>query len=453
MGEVFEARHEKLERRAAIKFLHPHLCSHPQVVARFLNEARAVNIVRHPSLVDIFELGQADDDGAIYIIMEYLEGETLASRLRERLALPPKEAARIGRQLATALAAAHACGIVHRDLKPDNLMLVSDDEVDGGERLKVLDFGIAKMLGPGGHTPTSSMTRTGFILGTPQYMAPEQCKGSRDVDGKADVYALGVILYEAVCGSPPFAAASEWELFAMHLEQPAPALPPSVPAPYASLVAAMLDKEPSRRPTMAEVVVRLGELRTPSGGELTSPPRPAARTLALPVPSSVVAARATTLGASAAELRARTRSARRAWAPIAVALAAAAAIGGAWMLSRHPSTATLPPPPPPTTSTAPKTTSAPIAPPPARWTITSLPDGASIVRVDTGERLGETPWHREQPRADGVMKVRLALPGYRARELTLDRAGDEHRQIQLRPLPRDPRPTTQGDNDDVQVVH
>jgi eukaryotic-like serine/threonine-protein kinase len=91
--------------------------------------------------------------------------------------------------------------------------------------------------------------------------------------------------------------------------------------------------------------------------------------------------------------------------------------------------------------------------PPARWTITSLPDGASIVRADTGERLGETPWHREQPRAHGVVKMRVALPGYRPRELTLDRAVDEHRQVQLKPLPLDPLPATQGENDDVQVVH
>jgi serine/threonine-protein kinase len=136
---------------------------------------------------------------------------------------------------------------------------------------------------------------------------------------------------------------------------------------------------------------------------------------------------------------------------VAIALAAVAAIGGA--LTRHTTTAPPPPLPPPPTNAAPTMSAPPPAPPPARWTITSLPDGASIVRIDTGERLGETPWHREQPRADGVVNVRVALPGYRARELTLDRAGDEHRQVQLRPLPRDPRPATQGDNDDVQVVH
>jgi serine/threonine-protein kinase len=449
MGEVFEAVHDRLGRRVAVKFLHPQLCAQPEVAVRFLNEARAVNLVRHASLVDIYEIGQLDD-GALYIVMELLEGETLSARLRSAGAMLPAEAARLGRQIAAALAAAHASGVVHRDLKPDNVMLVADAEVDGGLRAKVLDFGIAKILRPGDDVP-ASLTRTGLILGTPQYMAPEQCRGSRDVDGKADVYALGLILWEAIVGAPPFSAVSEWELMSMHLNQLPPPLPSTVPPGLTALLARMLQKEPETRLAMSDVVARLGELRT--GGRhdtlaATTPTTLPARTLALPAST---AQPRTTLGGAAAELRGTRRTVGAAWLlPAACAVALSTLAVGAW-LRKQPRPQLTPAPEAPRAQEPARPSPPPPAPPTVRWTVTSLPSGASIDRDDTGEHLGITPWHREAPAADGTVPVTLTLHGYRPRTVTLDRAGDEHRQIQLRALRR--AEPTRGDDDDVQTVH
>jgi serine/threonine-protein kinase len=145
--------------------------------------------------------------------MELLRGEPLSSRLRARGRMSAREAARIARQLASALGAAHEEGITHRDLKPDNVFLVPDPDMVGGERVKVLDFGIAKLAGD---TSGGLRTRTGSVIGTPIYMAPEQCRGAGNVDHLADIYALGIMLFEMLCGRPPFAAAGLGELFAQH---------------------------------------------------------------------------------------------------------------------------------------------------------------------------------------------------------------------------------------------
>ncbi len=145
MGNVYEARHEQIDRRAAIKVLHPEFARDAEMAQRFFNEARAVNVVGHPGLVNIHELGSLES-GAAYIIMEYLEGDSLRQRMRRPGGCQEEEALRIARQIAGALQAVHAKGIIHRDLKPDNIILVADSEVSGGERAKVLDFGIAKLL-------------------------------------------------------------------------------------------------------------------------------------------------------------------------------------------------------------------------------------------------------------------------------------------------------------------
>ena len=161
MGLVFEAVHEEIGKRAAVKVLHVGLTRDPQVGARFLTEARAVNMVQHPGIVSIFEFGRTPD-GAAYLVMEYLEGETLRARIDTQRKIPPSDARRILRQIASALGAAHDKNVVHRDLKPDNVMLVPEPELPGGERAKVLDFGVAKVAPERGHRADVPQRRGGL---------------------------------------------------------------------------------------------------------------------------------------------------------------------------------------------------------------------------------------------------------------------------------------------------
>jgi serine/threonine protein kinase len=271
MGVVFHAVHETIERHAAIKVLRRELSLDPQFVNRFLDEARAVNLVRHPGLVEIFEHGLLPD-GNSYLVMEFLEGESLADRLdRTRGRLWREEALDLIRP-ASALLAAHQKGIVHRDLKPDNMMLIPDVERPEKDRIKILDFGIAKMTGSsGGHGEVPLRTRTGMVMGTAEYMAPEQCLGASKVDGKADVYSLGIIFYEVLCGQRPFAADSVLELMSMQVrEAPVPVSQraPDIDEGTAALVGEMLAKNPAQRPDMAQVLERVLLL---SGGTGPSP--------------------------------------------------------------------------------------------------------------------------------------------------------------------------------------
>ncbi|HNN93753.1 MAG TPA: protein kinase [Pseudomonadota bacterium] len=266
MGRVFEGVHEQIGRRAAIKVLHAQFAHNSEAYTRFLNEARAVNIIQHPGLVNVFEFGQTDD-GSPYIVMEFLEGQTLADRLASvgRMSMG---ALRIARQIASALMAAHAKHIVHRDLKPANVMLVPDPDMPGGERVKVVDFGIAKISAE--HNDTGYKTRAGAILGTPTYMSPEQCRGAGEVTEKTDVYALGVMLYEMLIGHPPFVAEGGGEIMGMHLFQAPPALhtlEPSLPLDLVDLVHSMLSKAPEARPSIVQVAQELDRI----GGRLSGP--------------------------------------------------------------------------------------------------------------------------------------------------------------------------------------
>jgi serine/threonine protein kinase len=259
MGVVYEALHEVIGQRAAVKVLQSTgdpISTYP----RLLQEARAVSLVQHPGMVRIFDFGQLPT-GAPYILMELVEGELLRTRLKQqgtRLGL--RSTSRIARQIATTLAAAHARGIVHRDLKPENVMLVPDEEVEGGERVRLLDFGLARFVGT-----APPLTATGDVLGTAAYMAPEQCAGSEDIDGQADVYALGILLYELVSHGPPFRGQST-AVMRQHLFQEPPPLPEQVSLPerLRTLLGRMLAKAPSRRPRMLEVAELLRRLERAS---------------------------------------------------------------------------------------------------------------------------------------------------------------------------------------------
>src|SRR5262245_34907755 len=219
MGVVYAGRHEQLGHRVAIKVLRHELSRSADMIQRFFNEAQAATAIRNLGIVHVFDFGTMPD-GQAYFVMELLEGMTLGARLRQRR-LDYPECCRIGRQVANVLQAAHAAGITHRDLKPDNLFLVPDSEVFGGERIKVLDFGIAKLAS---FVNSSGMlTHTGALLGTPDYMSPEQCRGAGAVDSRADIYSLGCILFEMVCGQPPFVSEGVGEIVGAHLHVPPPA--------------------------------------------------------------------------------------------------------------------------------------------------------------------------------------------------------------------------------------
>jgi eukaryotic-like serine/threonine-protein kinase len=265
MGVVYAAQHTLLGRPAAIKVLLPELSQKQDAVQRFFNEARAATAIRHPSIVEIHDFGW-NAEGAAFIVMEYLEGETLAQR-SERARLRWQVALGIVRQIAGALAAAHAKGIVHRDLKPENIFLVPDPEVPGGERIKLLDFGIAKLAGDASTTP--QVTRTGAVMGTPTYMAPEQCRGVV-VDHRADLYALGCVLFHLCTGRPPFLGEGTGDVLAAHIHVPAPTLASlnvKVPSAVELVVKRLLAKSPEQRVQSADELIRaIDTLSTESGG-------------------------------------------------------------------------------------------------------------------------------------------------------------------------------------------
>jgi hypothetical protein len=252
MGAVYAAEHTLLGRPAAIKVLLSDLSQRQDIVLRFFNEARAAAAIRHPGIVEIYDVGWARD-GAAYIVMEHLLGESLSRRsARGRLAW--RDALSLARQIAGALAAAHGKGIVHRDLKPDNIFVVPDAEVPGGERIKLLDFGIAKLT-DGSSVP---VTKAGVVLGTPTYMAPEQCRAVV-VDHRADLYALGCLIFKVCTGRPPFVGVAAGDVLTAHIYSSPPLLGSFVReiSPQAeSLVQRLLAKRPEDRPQRAEDVIQ-----------------------------------------------------------------------------------------------------------------------------------------------------------------------------------------------------
>lgn len=260
MGLVYEAVHEILGTHVAIKLAAPRVREDPALRTRFLNEARALQELQHPGVVHILGCGEfsAEEGKTIpYIVMELLRGRTLQQRLADG-AVSIDEARRIGQQVAEILREVHRHGLVHRDLKPANIMLIEHDSSETETRVKLIDFGIAKV-------PQSLQTAQSLIdgtelqtgddtsLGTPAYMAPEQCKDASAVDAQCDAYALGVVLYEMLAGRPPFVAATRVELLTQHMRDQPPALRRKgefIPPEIERLVMRLLSKEPSSRPDL-----------------------------------------------------------------------------------------------------------------------------------------------------------------------------------------------------------
>jgi serine/threonine-protein kinase len=319
MGMVYLAEHPTLGRRAAVKVLHPDLAASHEMIERLFNEARAANAIGHPGIVEVSDLGLLPT-GTPYIVMEFLEGQSLGARMNQGGRLSLRATLEIADQAASALGAAHGKGIIHRDLKPDNLFLTPDPQWPGRERLKVLDFGIAKLA----QRPAAASdvrTRTGAILGTPRYMSPEQCRDSRDVDHRTDIYSLGVILYEMLAGTPPFVSSSWGEMAHMHIGVKPPdlrELVPDLPLAIERAVARALEKEPDARfQSMAELREALDgtfagdktipgavswAAGTPLGATLVDASDPAS-TLPLDAPPVTPPIRRTTLAGAASEVQ------------------------------------------------------------------------------------------------------------------------------------------------------
>ena len=255
MGSVYLAEHPSIGKKVALKILHSEFSSNQDVATRFFNEAKAVNDIGHPNIVDIVDFGiiQAGPgrEQLVYFIMEYLAGVTLSQIIRSESPLPPERALSIALQVADALSASHKCGIVHRDLKPDNIILLQR----GRERdfVKLLDFGIAKLTG--GSAMGSHRTRTGIVMGTPAYMSPEQCEGRDSVDLRTDIYALGIVIYEMLTGRVPFVGDGYGEILVQHLTQrPAPVSQYRMLPPHVEVVVmkALEKRADMRYPTMDE---------------------------------------------------------------------------------------------------------------------------------------------------------------------------------------------------------
>ncbi|MFZ5444420.1 MAG: serine/threonine-protein kinase [Myxococcota bacterium] len=406
MGRVYLGRHQRLGRQVALKVLHDSLLRDQRLVKRFMQEGRVVNQINHEHIVEVHDFVEELAPERVYCVMELLKGETLTSRLAARpVSLDSVRA--IVRETASALGAAHAVGVVHRDVKPDNIFLLSRDGRD--DWVKVLDFGVAKS------TPEGSLnlveSQQGTLLGTPRYMAPEQVAGL-EVDARTDIYALGTILYELLAGRPPFDASTFGQLAADIITRPPPPLPKqnalgeTIPPAMVALTLACLAKKPNDRPaSMAAVeaallnedsglgrkvgMVAVGLLAVVAGVLLVLALKPKPD----PTPTPVVAV--------------------------------------------APPVEALPPPPPPPTELAEVT-----------LTVDTQPSGAKLIRRDTGELLGTTPFERKLGKAE-LLPLRIELAGHQPLERDLKLDQSQRLDMTLKPLPSKsskapPRPVTDG---------
>jgi serine/threonine-protein kinase len=385
MGNVYEAAHLRLPRSFAIKLLNPSLAQHPQSIERFRREAEIASSQGEEHIAEVVDFNTAED-GSPYLVMEYLAGEDLAARLRRRKRLTLKETARIVDHVAVALTAAHSRGIVHRDLKPENVFLCNRDGRD--DFVKVLDFGISKIRGAG-----STATQAGAMLGTPNFMAPEQARGQSNVDHRADIFALGAIVYECLTGEMAFSGSN----LAVVLDQicngqPAPirSLNAEVPEAVQKVVDQALAKQPEARfstvgqfrvdflraagyRAVHDPLVTVGVGGAPIAAPAIAAAAPAAPPVASAVPTlamgppTIPDAAPTTELTTGALGRARTQP-RRVWAVALAVVAFAGAAGATWFVTRRPAAGPVAAPQGPASPAvppAPAVATAPAPPPTA----------------------------------------------------------------------------------------
>jgi len=487
MATVYLATHNLLDKQVALKVLHGELARKPELIERFMQEARSASRIRHENVIDVSDFGTTPE-GLVFFAMELLTGRDLHDEIgRARVArklLPWNRSKPIFLQICAALSAAHALGIIHRDLKPENIYLV--ELLGNPDFVKLLDFGIAKQteLAEGDR----KLTSTGMLFGTPEYMSPEQARGE-DVDPRIDVYAMGCILYQLVTGRVPFEADNFMKVLSMHLTEPAPAIAPEVfdaigaPRVLADVIGKAMAKDRDQRfstmDELAEAVRRTSdELLAVAAVSLPSVPAPAAaaaaasrtRTewtgkLAVPVDDAVAAPRRSRWpvilgvlvvagGAAAAGLLA-TRGGDP--VPAGAPIAASVPVGGTPAAPTPAAPAPAPPAPapaPPTPAPAPAPPApvpaaeppAPPAPPLAfAWAqirIDSKPSGADVQDLTNGTLIGHTPFTLKVPSSRTARQFALHRKGYvdTVIELVPDRPQIRHTEK----LVRAPRGATAG---------
>jgi serine/threonine protein kinase len=420
MGVVYEAKHTLIGKRVAIKVLLDKYAQKADIVARLQQEARLASSIGHEHIVDITDFGETSD-GRTYVVMEFLEGESLAQLLAREGPLPPARAIAIARQVSGALFAAHGKGIVHRDVKPENVFIIRRNDRDF---VKVVDFGISKALKPEGSDGDSSprLTHTGMVLGTPLYMSPEQARGEDDLDHRIDVYAVGVILYELLTGEVPFRGTNYLNVIAQVLSG-APRTPSQVrpdlsisPALESVVMKAMAKDRAHRYATMEELDADLVKLEK---GD------------------STVAALNDAHLSGIGVRRPRSRLSLALWVGGVLAVIAAT-VAVVIPLTRQPA-----PHEPPVVVPTPLAPSMPIAPPPVvddkpkliptvNIRVESTPPGADIYWGDVLK--GKTPAVIKFNRNDETLSLTLSREGYADATMPFQPSKDDTVSVKLRPL-------------------
>jgi serine/threonine-protein kinase len=471
-GEVYEAENPFLQRRAAIKIMHTGMDQDPELVRRFLNEARAASAIRHPNIIDVFDAG-VTVDGEPYILMEFLDGDSLQKVILQQGPIPLPTVQEIARQAGSALGAAHQAGIVHRDLKPENLFLIQDPGSPMGFRVKVLDFGIAKIK-HGDERGSTLKTQAGLLMGSPSYMSPEQCRDSSDVDLRSDIYSFAIIVYEMLAGVPPFVSQSATEMLVMQitadpppLRQPVPDLPEFVEQ---TVMRALAKDREKRYPTVDYFVGALlgtypaltaqGNANAPGftlegvpnqslysrqgfGYQKTPPPvllgTLGSRSNITPAPVPARSQTISTLsqamgeaGSPSPDLSTDSEMAAirpKRW-PLLVgigAVAAAAALFLALRTGGAPTAGPTPAPPPVAAKPAPPVAEAPSV----RLQIRSSPAGATVSDEKAGTVLGVTPLEKSYPQGNSTLALVLRLQGHKDKTVAVGLEGNSATSVDL----------------------